>query len=377
MPTRSIRSLLTLILATGLFFSGARLGGQTPETVRAIPAPATALPTEDVSAGVTRFSFLAYGDTRSRHDGIYLQPDHLMVVEGMLNVIQRLKDGPNPVTFVLSSGDGVVDGRQAQQWNISFVDVVARLTKDANVSYFMAAGNHDVTGPNVIDAPNRPQALKNFLDLHAHFIPPEGSARRLSGYPTYAFGYGNTFFLTLDSNLAADDQQFKWVQQQLEGLDRGRYVNVVIFIHHPVFSSGPHGAVLVEAPTAALRARYMPLFNTHHVKAIFSGHEHLFEHWVERYDDESGRHRMDLIVSGGGGAPPYAYRGEPETRTFNLANHAVMEHLVKPGPNPGDNPYQFLVVHVDGDRLSVDVVGVDWGSTFRPYRSNTAQLQDR
>ena len=121
----------------------------------------------------------------------------------------------------------------------------------------------------------------------------------------------------------------------------------------------------------------MPLFNAHHVKAVFSGHEHFFEHWVERYEDAAGAHRMDLIVSGGGGAPPYAYQGEPETRTFNVINHAVMEHLVKPGMNPGDNPYHFCIVRVDGEKLSVEVVGVDWGSTFRPYRTNTTDLEDR
>jgi hypothetical protein len=44
----------------------------------------------------------------------------------------------------------------------------------------------------------------------------------------------------------------------------------------------------------------MPLFHTNHVGVLFSGHEHLFEHWVEDYSDESGTHRMDLIVSGVG-----------------------------------------------------------------------------
>ena len=54
-----------------------------------------------------------------------------------------------------------------------------------------------------------------------------------------------------------------------------------------------------------LRKRYMPLFNAQRVRIVFSGHEHLFEHWVERYTDASGAHRMDLVVSGGGGAPLY------------------------------------------------------------------------
>jgi hypothetical protein len=298
-------------------------------------------------------------------------------VEGMLDAITRLRGTDYPVRFVLLSGDGVVDGRQAAQWNRSFVDVVARLTKDGDVPYFMAAGNHDLTAGLTADAPGRREALQNFLELNSQLIPAEGTQHRLQGFPVYAFGYGNTFVLVLDSNVAEDDTQFEWVKRQLDGLDRTRYVNVVVLSHHPPFSSGPHGGTVVEPTAAALRARYMPLFNAHHVTAIFSGHEHLFEHWVERYDDASGSHRMDLVVSGGGGAPPYAYQGEPETRSFNLANHAAMQHLVKPGPAPGDNPYHFLIVRVDGDRLSIEVVGTDWGSTFRPYRSNLTELNDR
>ncbi len=362
----------TLLLASAV----AVLIGQNPETVRPIPAPAAPLPPEADTAGITRFSFLVYGDTRSRHDGVYVQPDHMMVAEGMLDAVKRLASTPYPVRFVLSSGDGVVDGRQVRMWNRSFLDVVSRLTQEGGVSYFMAPGNHDVTSAPAAEAPGRAEGLRNFLALNANFIPAEGTPRRLNGFPTYAFGYGNTFFIALDSNVAADDRQTAWVKAQLEGLDRRRFPNIIVFCHHPVFSSGPHGAIVVEASTAALRSTYMPLFNAHHVAAVFAGHEHLFEHWVERYQDVSGAaHRMDLVVTGGGGAPPYAYMGEPETRTFNVANHATLEHLVKPGPDPGDNPYHFVIVRVDGTSLSLDVIGVDWGRTFKPYRSNTTELR--
>jgi hypothetical protein len=271
----------------------------------------------------------------------------------------------------------VVNGSDVLQLNKSFLDVASRLIRDGNIPYFMAAGNHDVTNGATVDAPGRAEGLKNFLDLNAALIPAERTPRRLAGFPTYAFGYGNTFFLALDSNIAADDTQFAWVKGQLEGLNRSRYVNVVVYFHHPVFSSGPHGGIVVEPSTAVLRTKYMPLFNTHHVNALFAGHEHLFEHWVERYEDASGAHRMDLVVTGGGGAPPYSYLGEPETRTFNLANHASMEHVVKPGMEPGDNPYHFVIVRVDGNRLAMEVVGVDWGRTFRPYRSNAIELGAR
>src|SRR5207247_2202755 len=126
----------------------------------------------------------------------------------------------------------------------------------------------------------------------------------------------NTFVLALDSNIAGDDTQLAWTTRQLEGLDRARYVNVVAFFHHPPFSSGPHGGAIVERAALLLRARYLPLFRAHHVRLVLAGHEHIFEHWVERYTDATGPHRMDHVVTGGGGAPLYNYQGEPDLREY-------------------------------------------------------------
>ena len=126
-------------------------------------------------------------------------------------------------------------------------------------------------------------------------IPAEGSPRRLNGYPTYAFGYGNTFFIAFDSDIPDDSMQFAWVKAQLDGLDRTRYVNVAMFFHHPPFSSGPHGGARVEPQAASIRAKWMPLFRQHHVRLLLTGHEHLFEHWVGALHrrDRPASHRRD------------------------------------------------------------------------------------
>lgn len=353
---------------------------QIPEPVRAIAAPKNPLPAEGASADATRFSFIAYGDTRGRRDGVQEQYEHSLIVDSMLATIKRLTTSQFPVRFVLQTGDAVVNGGNAQQWNMSFINLINRITTEGGVPYFLAPGNHDVSGAPTPEAPIRKEGLKNYLAAIANLIPPDGAQRRLDGFPTYAFGYGNAFYIALDSNIATDDKQFEWVKSQLDGLDRKRYRHIVAFFHHPVFSSGPHGGAIVEPPTAALRARYMPLFRRHQVAILFSGHEHLFEHWVERYEDSNGRKlRLDHITTGGGGAPLYPYRGEPDLREYlrsYAAEKVSLEHLAKPGMNPGDNPYHYLLVQVDGDRIRVEVIGVDWGRGFQPYRSNAAALQD-
>jgi hypothetical protein len=365
--------LAFLLMVVSLGAPSALTAGPPQETehVNPITPPATPLPPGAESRTVTQFSFFVYGDTRGRRDGVAIQYEHSLIVDRMIAQIKQLASTRYPVRFILQSGDAVANGRDPKQWNVSFVPLINRLTTEGGVPYFLIPGNHEATSTQA--------GRRNYLDAVSALIPPEGSPHRLTGYTTFSFGYGNTFVLGLDANIAGDETQYQWVKSQLESLDRSRYVNVIVFCHQAPFSSGPHGAANVEQPTVALRARYMPLFNAHHVRLVFSGHEHLFEHWVERYVDASGQHRMDLVVSGGGGALIYPYMGEPDLREYlkaNQANKTTLQNLVKPGGERGLNPYHFVIVRVDGEKLDMEVVGVDWGNGFQPYRSNKVALQD-
>src|SRR5262249_14655124 len=182
-------------------------------------------------------------------------------------------------------------------------------------------------------------------------------------------GYGNLFVIAIDSNIASDQTQLAWAKSQLEHLDRTRYPHVIAFFHHPPFSSGPHGGDSVEPPTTAVRTLYLPLFRAHHVAMTLTGHDHLFDHWVERYVDDGTRRRRDDVVTGGGGAPIYNYKGEPDLRDYTAANAAALvrvEHLARPGRSDADNPHHFVVVEVDGDRLTLEVIAAG-GATLAPY----------
>jgi hypothetical protein len=274
-------------------------------------------------------------------------------------------------------------------WNISFSPIIERLTRGANIPYFFSAGNHDVTTLPPGD-PGRALGLHNTLTALSKLIPPEGSPRRLNGYLTYAFGYGNTFVIAFDSNIASDTIQFSWVSDQLDHLDRARYPNVIAFFHHPPYSSGPHGGASadpvpgtgqkapdrVEPQSVSLRTMYMPLFRRHHVRLLVTGHDHLYDHWVERYVDNGVAHRMDTVVTGGGGAPTYTYQGEPDLRAYSAAGAAAavhVEHLMKPGLTVAENPHHFIVIRVDGDRLSLEVIGTG-PTVYAPYSGAKSKI---
>ena len=344
--------------------------------VRPIEPPAKPLPPESATVGVTRFSFIAYGDTRC--DCIVgpsneVQTAHARVVGVMIEKINALASTPDAIRFIVQSGDAVFRGQDAERWNDAFTPIIERLTKTAGVPYFFAVGNHDVTGMPPGD-PGRALGLHNTLTAISKLIPPEGSPRRLSGYPTYAFGYGNSFFITLDSNIAWDTIQLAWITAQLEQLDRSRFPNVFAFFHHPLFSTGPHGGAQtptaedlhppdrVEPSTLAMRTIYAPLFRRHRVRMTFAGHDHLFDHWVETYVDHGLKYRRDDIVSGGGGAPLYVHGGEPDLHAYvagGAEQQVRVEHATAPGRTLSDNLHHFIVVHVNGDRVSFDLVNVE------------------
>ena len=84
-------------------------------------------------------------------------------------------------------------------------------------------------------------------------------------------------------------------------------------------------------------------------------------------------------MTGGGGAPVYVYKGEPDLSGYlksTASERVAVEHLAKPGLTPADNPHHFVVIQVDGDRLSVEVVSS--GAVLAPYNGRSRiDLVDR
>ena len=392
-PRVKLRRSLALAAVAGasLVIAGIRaqqnaqpsVSATTAVVVRPIAPPATPLPDERDSAAVTKFSFVAYGDTRSANDpnvpgdGQIIQLQHNRIVDRVIDKTRALASTPFPIRFVLQSGDAVLRGTEAAMWNVSFNPIIERLTKDVDLPYYFTAGNHDVAAGGEA---GRTLGLQHTLMAISKLIPPDGSPRRLSGYPAYAFGYGNSFFIALDSNIADDQTQLAWVTNQLEHLDRRRYRHVIAFFHHPPFSSGPHSRTAAEASgqkladrpepqTAAIRSLWLPLFRKHHVDLTITGHDHLFDHWVEHYVDGGRTYRIDHVVTGGGGAPTYTYIGEPDLRAYisaNAAQNVRLDHPMKPGVTVDMNPPHFVTFRVDGNCLALEVTGMGSGD-YKPY----------
>ena len=114
-------------VAAGGVLAAMHLGAQSPTArdiviTAATLAPRIPLPSEAATANVTRFSFIAYGDTRGRRDGSELQEEHALVIESMLATIKTSATDGDSIRFVLQSGDAVQNGAPASSFRTPGID---------------------------------------------------------------------------------------------------------------------------------------------------------------------------------------------------------------------------------------------------------------
>ena len=253
------------------------------------------------------FTYIVVGDTR------YGMEAHRRVVERMM---QEVPD------FILGTGDMVDDGSRHDQWQ-QFFDVENPLLR--NNVYFPALGNHDRQGRG-----------RSADAYRAYFSVPEngGETERY-----YAFSYGASRFLVLDSNIYsfALTDQTAWLERELIAARSDPSVrHVFVVMHHPPFSVSLHGGA------RDLRERWTPLFEKYQVSAVYSGHDHVYER-----AEHAG---IRYFVSGGGGAPTYARRPRPHP-----ADAAAVKKY--------ERVHHFLRVTVTGPRVEVAAIRTD-GTTI-------------
>lgn len=237
------------------------------------------------------FSFVVFGDTRS-NPGAHR------------NLVERIRrEVPD---FILLTGDMVDDGAKEADWQ-TFFDVERDLMRE-NV-FFPAVGNHDRH-----QRTRGADAYRRYFSLPADTPDPERY---------YTFSYGNSRFLVLDSNeysFALTDQT-AWLEKELRlAAADPTIVHRFVVMHHPPYSTSLHGG------QPELREMWTPLFERYGVEAVFSGHDHTYEH-----GEMDGVH---YFVSGGGGAPLYPRdaRASAEdlaaTRYFERTLHYLRVHTV-------------------------------------------------
>lgn len=192
-----------------------------------------------------------YGDTRTGNAA------HKLVVAALVKVAPQ-------TTF--HDGDMVNDAPNSSEWK-TFARIVAPL--QAKSELLPVIGNHEVDGI---------ENYYSFFNL--------GADKRW-----YSVDRAGIHFVALDvfSPFAKGSAQYAWLESDLQAHPAASGP-VIVLTHVPFYSSGHHAK-----DCAAVRTALEPLLVRYGVKAVFSGHDHVYE--------RSYHSGIYYIVTGGGGAP--------------------------------------------------------------------------
>jgi hypothetical protein len=207
--------------------------------------------------------------------------------------------------LVVATGDLVGEGSSDADWQ-TFFDVAGALLRD--VPFYTTLGNHDVYK----------YGLPRF---EAYFAAPPPAvpyavrrAFTADACCVYAFDWGGAHFVMLDSNPGAGtaDLQAEWLARDLAAARARGAAPILAFMHHPMFTLADHEPALV------LRAKWFPILRDGGVAAVVAGHNHVYERFVVG--------GLQVITSGGAGAPTYEVNAAPE-RAEAVWRKAASERL--------------------------------------------------
>ena len=184
--------------------------------------------------------------------------------------------------FVIWSGD-VVYGYGADALDLtSEYAVFLKSARRLGVPFFNAPGNHEIHMAKCGERESERQFIEHFGALYG------------------SFDYGDLHFIALDTEECdhvgkIEGPQLDWLRRDLEANKAAR--GIFVFFHTEMFQAPNDEEAASHAPIANA-ADLHQLFLQYPVKAVFAGHEHLFDHRT--------RDGIEYFVLGGGGAPLYA-----------------------------------------------------------------------
>ncbi len=218
------------------------------------------------------FTFIVYSDTQDQLPQFSQYERYKLVADAVA--------AEPDIAFVLHCGDLVNNGDNVTDWDRYF-DVSRQLL--ASTTVYSALGNHD-----------------NKTNSGLYY-----SIFGLS--PDYSFDCGDSHFTILDS-LNTSDAQTTWLNSDLDSVKPWKFVA----FHYPMYTSDPNHF----GGWTNLQTEWGEIFRTHGVEAVWNGHIHVYEHYLE-----NGIH---YIVMGTGGGPlgllsPEKYEGYQNSLEHSLA----------------------------------------------------------
>ena len=190
----------------------------------------------------TKFSFFAYGDTRTNPAA------HDSVAE---KILENIQNDTAAQTFILASGDLVANGDNEADWDDQFFDPQYANIQEMlrTLPYMACMGNHERQGTG----------------FGKYFPYVFYNSPRFYG----SFDYANAHFIIIDqyTDYSSGSDQYIWLENDLAGTNKPWKI---IVLHEPGWTAGGH------ANNTDVQDYIQPLCETYNVQFVFGGHNHYY-----------------------------------------------------------------------------------------------------
>lgn len=321
-------------------------------------------PVGSAASGVTPFKFAVFCDTRSDAQNSGLNGVNVSAIKA---ISKHLKE--QGAEFVLAPGDLICGNvswyapappANAAQYS-AFLEAAASQGVGlpggpAPVPLYAVRGNHE----SYHDIMSKEEVKQAWLTSIGHALPGNGPAGE-AGF-TYSFTRHNILFIGLDEyQRASDDEKTgitfdtKWLLEQVKAQPDAK--SVFVFGHTPAYSAN-HQDCLDDDKAA--RDELMTV--VHNKGGVyFCGHDHFYARAGAPVYDGDGRtiqgYAEQIITSSGA---PFLTGSRSDNHKWNgkYADRDVLPRAYI------DNSIGYQLVTVDGDRVTVQFIGTQDGSTY-------------
>ena len=285
-------------------------------------------------------------------------------------------------------GDLVANGGEQRDWDEFWrhnAGVFGSLA--SRVPIVAAIGDNEMCGgPSSTDlladlggfsGPATLLASRRFLTYFEH--PDNGAADKRHVGRYHRIDFGPVTLLTLDSTNGGSDgtdtdtnqlldrgkamhipdyaegsEQHAWLERELAEAEQRRAITFVQ-VHHPPFSAGPHGRPPGKGPAEDEHSgqplrMLAPLLRKHGVRAVFSGHDGMYEHSIV-----DGVHYYDVGIGGDSLRGPQD--GVVNDRQIFIAHDHAPEHWNGNVLEQGGKHYGHLEIDVRQKAATGDDAG--------------------
>ncbi len=303
-----------------------------PDPATDDPGPLTFIVLGDYGTGIKR-------STPKRRQRQVAEAMHKAFEEYDIRLIVTGGDNIYAGTRVLGIPIGANTGDEDDDWFFTFFQPYRYMLN--RVPVYPCIGNHDTAETEERD--DRDQLLDNMYLLERLASDEAAAGASVDPGLFYRIRYGrHVELICLDTSkegffrgkrLYEYPKHWAWIEETL-GSDGGVRWRLP-FCHHPPFCAGPqHG-------NTDRMERLIPLLARGGVRAMFSGHEHNFQH--------SHHEGIDYFVSGAGSK---VRKGSPDK--FDSAHTVSWSDFA-----------HFLLVTIDGDTMTVRAIGELEGGELR------------